>query len=198
MRASLEEESLEDGQTPLDPDEAAGLLPRWVSSRADLNAAENANIQSSYGWASAELARGTSVASDGFLRGLHAAMFGQVWAWAGRYRATERNIGVAPHQITTQLHHLFADTATWREFDSYTLEEQAMRLHHRLTWIHPFPNGNGRVSRLMADYYLEQHGGVRFTWGAGLPTSLARPAYLGAIRAADAGHLLELQRFVRQ
>lgn len=196
MQARLEDAALEDGQTPLDPDEAQGLLPKWVSSRGDLNAAENANILSSYAWANAELARGTPVASDGFLRGLHAAMFGEVWAWAGRYRATERNIGVAPHQITTQLHHLFADASTWREFDSYTLDEQALRLHHRLTWIHPFPNGNGRVSRLMADYYIEQHGGRRFSWGSELRQP--RTHYIQAIRDADVGNLEQLRTFVRQ
>lgn len=118
--------------------------------------------------------------------------------WAGRYRSSERTIGVAPHQITTQLHHLFADTETWREFDSYTLDEQALRLHHRLTWIHPFPNGNGRVSRLMADYYLEQCGVRRFSWGAGLPGDQARSSYLQAIRDADGGDFETLRWFVSQ
>jgi Fic-DOC domain mobile mystery protein B len=197
MQARIES-VLEDGQTPLDPDEAEGLLPKWIGSRGDLNEAENANILSSFGWARSELARGTQVATEGFLRGLHAAMFGEVWAWAGRYRCTERNIGVAPHQISSQLHNLFADAAAWREFNSYPLDEQAIRLHHRLTWIHPFPNGNGRVSRFIVDHYLEQQGSVRFTWGSALPAQEARPLYLQAIRAADGGDFDSLRCFVRR
>ncbi|MEL1265903.1 mobile mystery protein B [Pseudoxanthomonas putridarboris] len=189
---------LEDGQTPIDPDEAVGLLPKWVATRADLNEVETENINQAYRWADAVLRRGEDVASDGFLRGLHAAMFGQVWAWAGTYRNTERNIGVAPHQINMQLRQLFDDARAWREFGTYPLDEQACRLHHRLTVIHPFPNGNGRSSRLMADYYLIQNGAERFTWGERtIPPDRVRGIYLQAIRAADEGNHGPLVEFVR-
>jgi hypothetical protein len=32
------------GSTPLDPDEAEGLIPAWVATRGDLNEAEQANM----------------------------------------------------------------------------------------------------------------------------------------------------------
>lgn len=192
------DESLEDGQTPLDPDEAEGLIPRWVATRGDLDAVESANIVRAYGWAANALRRGQPVADEAFLRGLHRAMFGQVWQWAGRYRRTERNIGIAPHQISTQLAQLFDDSAAWRTHQTYSLEEQAWRLHHRLTWIHPFPNGNGRCSRLMADYYLVQHGLPRFTWGSTLAAEEVRALYIAAIRAADRGDFTPLAAFVRR
>ncbi len=189
-------EPLEDGQTPLDPDEADGLIPRWVATRGDLDQVESTNIDRSYAWAAMALRRREQVASDAFLRGLHHAMFGQVWQWAGRYRLTERNIGIAPHDICMQLRQLFDDTAAWREYRSYALAEQAYRLHHRLTWIHPFPNGNGRCARLMADHYLVQHGGTPFTWGRTLHAGDVRRRYLQAIRAADAGDYAPLADFV--
>jgi Fic-DOC domain mobile mystery protein B len=191
-------EILEDGQTPLDPDEAEGLIPRWVATRGDLDAVESANITHAYRWAGNALRRGEPVAHEAFLRGLHKAMFGQVWRWAGRYRQTERNIGIAPHQICMQVAQLFDDTAAWRRHGTYPLEEQAWRLHHRLAWIHPFPNGNGRCSRLMADYYLVQHGLPRFSWGSTLAPDTVRADYIEAIRAADHGDFAPLAAFVRR
>jgi len=179
----------------VDPDEAAGLIPAWITTRGDLNEAEAANIQQAYAWADRALRAGVCVASDEFLRGLHRAMFGSVWRWAGSYRATERNIGIAPHQIAVELHKLFADTAAWRQHQSYDRDEQALRLHHRLTWIHPFPNGNGRASRLAADYYRAEQGGEPFRWGQSLGPDQARAAYLGALRSADAGDLAPLLAF---
>lgn len=192
-----DEAALEDGQTPLDADEAAGLIPAWIATRGDLNDAESANITASYRWAASALRRGVDVASDGFTRGLHRAMFGRVWRWAGTYRNTERNIGVAPHQINMQLRMLFDDVAAWRAFGTYPIDEQAWRLHHRLTAIHPFPNGNGRCARLLADHYLVQNGATRFGWGISLPRSDVRGFYLDAIRAADAGNFGPLAAFVR-
>lgn len=191
-------EGLDDGQTPLDPDEAQGLIPRWVATRGDLDAVESANIDRSYRWAATAIRRGTPVASEAFLRGLHRAMFGQVWRWAGQYRSTERNIGVAPHQICMQVALLFDDSAAWRLHGTYPADEQAWRLHHRLTWIHPFPNGNGRCSRLMADHYLTQLGLRHFSWGSTLPLEDVRACYLQAIRAADRGHYAPLASFVRR
>lgn len=191
------EGELDDGQTPLDADEAHGLIPRWISTRDDLNEAEAHNIRQSFRWANRQLDAGVQVASAEFLRGLHRAMFEDVWTWAGIYRQTERNIGVAPHQIATDLQNLFDDAAAWREFDSYCLDEQAARLHHRLTWIHPFPNGNGRVSRYAADYYLQQQGAAVFTWGASLSSINARKYYLAAIRLADRADYAALLAFVR-
>jgi Fic-DOC domain mobile mystery protein B len=185
----------DDGQTPLDPDEAAGLIPAWIATRGDLNEAEAANIRQAYAWADRTLRSGMPVASHEFLRGLHRAMFDAVWRWAGTYRATERSIGIAPHEIAAELHKLFEDTVAWRQFGSYDRNEQAVRLHHRLTWIHPFPNGNGRASRLAADYYRVQLGGTPFGWGQSLGPDEARTAYLDALRSADAGNLAPLLAF---
>lgn len=188
---------LDDGQTPLDPEEADGLIPAWIATRGDLNVAEQANIESSYRWAAAARRRGIEVASEAFLRGLHGAMLGDVWRWAGRYRTTERNIDVAPHQISMQLRMLFDDVIAWQTYRTYSVEEQAYRLHHRLTAIHPFPNGNGRSARLMSDHFLTQRRAEPFTWGAGLPMEESRQRYLAAVRAADGHDYAPLAAFVR-
>jgi Fic-DOC domain mobile mystery protein B len=190
---------LEDGQTPLDPDEATGLKLAWIATRSDLNDAEGANIVSGMRWGGRQI-RGkklAEVATEGFLRELHARMFGNVWKWAGTFRQTERNIGVAPYQIAMQLRHLFDDVQAWQEFMTYPLDVQAAHLHHRLTFIHPFPNGNGRCSRVIADLFLQRHGSEPFSWGPAPHGAAVRQQYLAAIRAADTGDIHPLLAFAR-
>ncbi len=104
--------------------------------------------------------------TDGFARELHKRMFGKVWKWAGRYRTTERNLGWAPHLLTEGVHNALADARAWLEFGSYPLHEAAVRLHHRLVAVHPWPNGNGRHSRLMADILVASRGGEDLRWAA--------------------------------
>ena len=187
---------LDDGQTPLDPDEAHGLLPNWIATRSDLDVAEEENIEAGIVWAERAIRR-QPVLSQDFLRRLHTRMFGRVWAWAGQYRDTERNIGVPPHSISTELKNLLDDAVAWDEFNTYPMDERAVRLHHRLTFIHPFPNGNGRCSRVFADLYLEQRGARPFSWGAQLPGDTQRGAYLKALRTADMLDYGPLLKFVR-
>src|SRR5690606_17577753 len=148
-------------------------------------------------WAEAQVRSGAEVASDRFLCSLHTRLFGQVWAWAGRYRITERNIGIEPAQIAMAVRQLFDDVAGSQEYGSDPLEEQAMRLHHRLTVIHPFPNGNGRTARAMADLFLRARRAPALTWGASLPPVEARDRYLAAVRAADGHDFTPLLAFIR-
>jgi Fic family protein len=60
-------------------------------------------------------------------------------------------------------------------------------LHHRLVFIHPFPNGNGRFSRLFADIFLINNNEDRFTWGQTnlLQDGAMRQEYLKALKLAD-------------
>ncbi len=188
----------DEGQTPLDPDEAHGLKLSWVATRGDLNDAEGANIFSAMRWAAREIRKkDVIVHSEDFLRQLHLRMFDNVWEWAGRFRSTERNIGVAPHQIAMQVRQLFDNVGAWQASGTYPLDEQAARLHHQLTHIHPFPNGNGRCSRLMADLSLQSHGAKPFTWGPEPHDQRVRQRYLEALRQADTGDLRSLLGFVR-
>jgi Fic-DOC domain mobile mystery protein B len=127
-------------------------------------------------------------------------MFGDVWKWAGCYRATAKNIGVDPMYIREGLAQSIIDALYWVEHDTYSHDETTIRFHHKLVWIHPFPNGNGRHSRLAADLLVESLGEQRFTWGETLASDppAARAAYIAALRQADAGELAPLVEFARR
>jgi fido (protein-threonine AMPylation protein) len=82
-------------------------------------------------------------------------------------------------------------------------DELAARFHHQLVLIHPFPNGNGRCCRLIADLLLQKMGLEPFTWGSGGHASLVsqsemRAEYLAALRAADQGDISPLLAFAHK
>jgi Fic-DOC domain mobile mystery protein B len=187
-----------DGATPLDPDEVRGLLLSHITSRAELDRWEQENIAAAEVWALRRVPR--DILTDGFIRRLHKRMFGTVWRWAGDFRTTGKNIGVPAWQIAGELRNLCADCAVWIERGAFPPDEIAVRFHHRLTVIHPFPNGNGRHARLMTDilliHLLTQQ---RFTWGSGNLVSAGdcRQQYINALRAADLHDYAALLAFVR-
>jgi Fic-DOC domain mobile mystery protein B len=187
-----------EGATPLDPDEAHGLLLSHITTRAELDRWEQENITEAEAWAFRRTPR--DILTDGFIKRLHKRMFGHVWRWAGEYRTTGKNIGVPAWQITAELRNLCADTAVWLEHGSYSADEIAVRFHHRLTVIHPFPNGNGRHARMMTDillaHLLKQ---PRFTWGSGnlVDAGECRQQYIHALRSADRHDYGPLLAFAR-
>jgi len=80
------------------------------------------------------------------------------------------------------------------------LDALAVRFHHRLVHIHPWPNGNGRHARLATDSLLERWDRPPFSWGSGADLAsenAARDAYLSALRFADGGSFTRLLEFVR-
>lgn len=188
-----------DGQTPIDPDEALGLIPSWVATRSDLDRAEQDAIAKALAWARGRRPSAARILSERFLRQLHEQMFGDVWRWAGTFRATGKNIGVAASDIREELAKLLADAAFWIEHATFTPDEIAVRFHHRLVWIHAFPNGNGRHAREAADLLIEALGSDRLSWGAGAANDPAaiRAAYIASLRAADAGEIEPLLTFAR-
>lgn len=188
--------------TPVDPDEAEGLLHAHVTTRAELDELEEANIQIGLEWAmrrAISSGRRADVLSEEFVYALHERMFGEVWSWAGQVRRSEKNIGVDRHAIRVEVRNLIEDARVWRERDVYSADEIAVRFHHRLVAIHPFPNGNGRHARLMADLLAMQAGRPAFSWGGGrlVSTSELRTAYIAALRKADGGDIAPLLEFSR-
>lgn len=182
--------------TPLTPEEREGLIPTYIALRHELNEAEQIGIEEADRWASA---RRRDVLDERFLRGLHHRMFGDVWRWAGEPRLTERNIGIDAYRIGPELRLLIEDARFWIDNGSYPPEEIAVRFHHRLVAIHPFPNGNGRLSRLAADLLAVQLGLDRFSWGSAnlVEAKATRKAYVEALRAADGHDIGPLLAFVR-
>lgn len=175
-----------DGATPLDADEAQGLLLSHITSRGELDRWEQENISEAEAWAFRRKPK--DILTIGFLKRMHKRMFGTVWRWAGKRRTSGKNIGVDVWQIDTGLQNLCADCATWIECGTYPPDEIAACFHHRLTAIHPFPNGNGRHARLMTDILLVHLlGQPRFSWGSGSLVNAGdcRQQYITALRAAD-------------
>ena len=157
----------DESSTPLTPDERAALIPSYVTLRSELNEIEQIGIDRADDWAFSR--RRGDVLDEDFLCALHKRMFGGVWAWAGEFsKETGRNIGLDMWEIGPALRQLLGDVRYWIDHESFPPDEIAARFHHRLVWIHPFPNGNGRLSRLAADLLSVQLGGQRFSWGRGI------------------------------
>lgn len=162
-----------------------------------MNKAEQDNITAGNAWAYRQ--RRKDILSESFIKQLHGKMFGDVWAWAGAFRLTERNMGSDPAHIPVELRTTLDDARYRVENGIYPPDEIAVRLHHRLVAIHPFPNGNGRTTRFMADILAVRLGQEPFTWGrvSLINVSETRTRYIAALRAADnydIGHLLDFAR----
>jgi len=128
-------------------------------------------------------------------------MFDQTWKWAGKYRTSEKNIGVQHYLIRESLAQLLDDVRYWMDHQTYAADEIAVRLHHRLVSIHCFPNGNGRHARLMADVLAQRQDVPFFTWG-GATLNLARQGevrlrYIQALQEADKNNIQPLLVFAR-
>lgn len=187
----------DDAATPLTLEERRDLIPSHIAARNDLNEAEQENILRGQAWAFRRRRR--DVLSEKFTLELHKRMFGEVWRWAGRFRQSERNLGIPFYEIPAAVRQLLDDTKAWIAYESYPPGEIAVRFHHRLVQIHPFANGNGRHSRLMADLLVTDLGQERFTWGrADLQAAGdVRGRYIAALQAADNHDIAPLLTFAR-
>ena len=188
----------DDAATPLAPEERDGLIPSYITQRRELNEAEQIGIANADRWAFTRK-RG-DILDEVFLCRLHKQMFGTVWRWAGHYsKAVNRKIGLDHWQIASALRQMLSDVRYWVEHKTYRPDEIAVRFHHRLVQIHPFPNGNGRLSRLAADLLIIQLGADRFSWGRGNLIAIddLRRSYIDALRAADREEIAPLLRFAR-
>lgn len=189
-----------DGQTPLDEEEKEGLLIPTIASRRELDEFEQQNIEQAVQWTLGRSFKPDIVFAEDFVRMVHKRMYSEVWAWAGEFRKTNKNIGIDKWQIPTELRCLLDDLRYWHENNTYPPDEIAIRFKHRLVTIHCFANGNGRHSRLMADILIEKiYKQPVFTWGAANLSGDgdARAAYLRAVKAADKGDHSLLLAFAR-
>lgn len=185
-----------DGSTPLTAEEMEQLIPSYITLRHELNEAEQANILEAGEWA---FKRKRDVPSEQFLDNLHKRMFGRVWRWAGKHRQSNKNLGIDAYRISTELHQLLEDCRYWINNGTYEPDEIAARFHHRLVWIHSYPNGNGRHARLATDLLLVSLGCKPFSWGRInlVDASKTRSEYIAALRAADNHDIEQLLEFVR-
>ncbi len=93
-----------------------------------------------------------SLLDDQFVRELHRRLYGDIWTWAGVFRKRELNIGVAPEQIAVELRaSLESITYRWQHTKDWTPRQVGIAVHAETVRIHPFTDGNGRTTRLLAD-----------------------------------------------
>jgi Fic-DOC domain mobile mystery protein B len=185
------------GATPLDPNELGGLKHRHITTQAELNQLEQANIASGLRWLKRQR---SNVLTDNFATTLHSRLFGDVWDWAGTFRRTGKSVGIDPIHIPVELHTLMGDAQHWTDNKIYPPSEAAVRFHHRLTKIHPFPNGNGRHARIMTDAMLENvYKAKPIDWTGGHDLQKIGPrrtAYIAALKAADRDDIGPLIEFI--
>ncbi len=122
------------GATPIDPDEAGGLLLTHITTQGELNRWEQENIVEALAWI--EKTKPMDILHERFIKQLHKRMFGNVWKWAGQFRRSGKNIGVLWHQIPENIKIMCDDVPEWIQSQYESPEEMAVRFHHRLVWIH--------------------------------------------------------------
>lgn len=185
--------------TPLDQDSLNGLIP-GLTTQAELDEFEAAGIAHATIWAMKSRRLKTDLLSVSGLCLLHRKMFENTWKWAGAFRTRETNIGVSPSRLQSDLKILLDDVLFWIKNGTHPPDEIVARFHHRLVWIHPFPNGNGRFSRLAADLLALQIKCSPFTWGKSNlgKAGSERESYIAALKTADATDAYhDLLKFMR-
>lgn len=179
-----------EGSTPIEEDQRPFLVNSAISTRGELDTAEQSNIFTATLWLDRTKIRTENLLTQHQFQAIHTKMFEDVWLWAGDLRKLQTNIGVTPREIPFKIVDLCRDVrAMLADTTAVSLSnnEVAIRFHHRLVLIHPFVNGNGRHSRLVTDKLLTSVGEEKFTWGKSTyPDRKAlRDAYLSALRIAD-------------
>jgi Fic-DOC domain mobile mystery protein B len=188
------------GQTPIDEEEKEYLLIPTISTRGELDEFEQANIEFAITWSMKINLSKETILSLAFIKELHRRMFSEVWVWAGTFRRTNKNLGVDKYIIEQELLKLIDDCRYWISNEVYIADEIAVRFKYRLVSIHPFPNGNGRHSRICGDILVSHVlGQPVFSWGGKrIETSdKTRSSYLHALRRADQNDFGPLMEFAR-
>src|SRR3990167_1665717 len=179
-----------DDATPLDDISGLKLPNNKVYSLKEIYIAEANNIAiATLKYLSAPPSKKLASFSYEWLSSLHEDMFGNVWDWAGKFRHVELSIGIKAYQVPTALKDLANDIAFWDKNKTFDIYEISTRLHHRAVQIHPFQNGNGRWSRMLANIYLRQNSSMPVKWQEDLLSkdNPKRNEYIKALKAADNG-----------
>jgi len=180
----------------LDVDDRKALIPSHLATRYELAAWEQANMVRAIAWLESRR-RGVTVLTGRFMRTLHRKMFDETWDHAGAYRKGKANRGAPPWTISTRVEDVIARASGWVRMHAYPADETAVRFCHRMSEVHPFERGNGRVIRLMTDALAVELGHAPFTWGAKskLDAGELRDRYIAALRVADRDNIGPLLDF---
>lgn len=188
-----------DGATPLDHDQIIGIKLSHLTTMGELDEVEDLNIQKGLEWLYRQ--KTGEYLSKEFLCKLHEKLFGDVWKWAGKFRTVDVNISKhRSYDVGPQLLNFFEDLKLWISSGKMSWDEIAAETHHRLVSIHPFPNGNGRTTRIFTEYLLKRNGQPVPSWKASLAgdPALRRKTYIKALQSADTGDFKELVLFLSE
>lgn len=130
---------------------------------------------------------------------LHNICFGWIFPkWAGRYRTIDVETSThqfPPYYEVPELTKRFFDDLNERLKHPHDPVELIAWAQHRIVWIHPFQDYNGRMARLFSNLLM-----ARF----GLPiveikieSERQRRSYINAIKAADVENYKKLVRMIR-
>ncbi len=189
-----------DDATPLDDISGLKLSKDKVYSLKEIYIKEAENIaNATLKYLSASPGKKEAPFSYAWLLTLHEEMFADVWEWAGKLRHNELSIGVKAYLVSTELKKLVDDIEFWNKNRTFDNIETATRIHHRAVQIHPFQNGNGRWSRMLANIYLRQNGLMPVRWQEDLlaKENPNRDKYIKALKEADNGNyqaLIEMHK----
>ena len=82
------------GQTPIDANESDGLKIKTITTQSELNEFEQLNIERAMHWTLRKRFTANQILSEEFILSLHKKMYGDVWKWAGKFRTSEKNLGI--------------------------------------------------------------------------------------------------------
>ena len=188
-----------EGNTPIDEDQVQGLMFTHLTTMAEIDELEDLNIQKGTEWLNSQNKK--DYLSIDFLCKLHTKLFGDVWIWAGKFRKVEVNISrPRSHDVGPQLKNLFEDTKIWIASDEMSWDEIFAELHHRLVAIHPYPNGNGRTTRIYVEHVQRQNKQPVTSWMSSLEgnSKERRLLYITALKKADNGDYSPLIKFMKE
>jgi len=184
----IDSTKLIDNATPLDDISGLKLPKDKLYSLKEVYVYEANNIAlATLKYLSAPPSKALAPFSYEWMQQVHYDMFGNVWDWAGKFRKVELSIGIKAYLVPTKLKELADDIAYWDKHKIFDIYETATRIHHRAVQIHPFQNGNGRWSRMLANIYLRQNGSMPVKWQEDLLSSEnpKRDEYIQALKMAD-------------
>ncbi len=136
--------------------------------------------------------------SERLIRALHQLIMRETdEEWAGRYRNSNVIIGGAEHtppdalDVPKKMQELIKWIAKNRK--NFHIIELASILHHKLVYIHPFFDGNGRTARIMMNLLLMQNG-----FPLVIVLKNDRKKYYDVLSRADKEDYVLLVRFIAQ
>lgn len=131
---------------------------------------------------------------------IHEVCFGWIFPdWAGQYRTTD--VETSTHRFplfykVPELTKLFFDDLNERLKHVYDPVELIAWSQHRLVWIHPFLDYNGRVARLFSNLLMLRLGFPIAEVKA--ETRLDRKRYIRAMKSADKGNYSKLVDLIKK